>query len=511
MRCEYETIGEFAMKYVIGVDLGTSAVKILLVNQNGQVVREISKPYPLIQEKAGYSEQNPEDWVDQTVSGLSDLLKFGDCDPEDIEGISFSGQMHGLVLLDENDQILRNAILWNDTRTTRECQEIYERVGRERLLQITKNPALEGFTLPKILWVKNNEPDVYRKAKTFVLPKDYVRYRLTGKLHMEYSDAAGTLLLDITKKKWSNEICGLLDIDANLCPPLIASYEEVGTIAPEIAKVTGLSTKTRVFAGGADNACGAVGAGILQDGKSMVSIGTSGVVLSYESAGNKNFGGKVHYFNHSAPDSYYTMGVTLAAGYSLSWFKDVFAKKTGFDELLADVDQVPIGSKGLLFTPYIVGERTPHADANIRGSFIGMDSSHQLKHFVRAVLEGITFSLNESVEIFRENGKRIDTIVSIGGGAKNETWLQMQADIFNARIVKLSSEQGPGMGAAMLAAYGCGWFDSLQECSDQFLKVDKVYDPIDENVEKYKDLFNLYKEIYPATASLNKELMKYRN
>ncbi len=499
------------MKYVIGVDLGTSAVKILLVNQQGQVVREVSKTYPLIQEKAGYSEQNPEDWVDQTVAGLSDLLKYGDCRPEDIEGLSFSGQMHGLVLLDENNQVLRNAILWNDTRTTRECREIDEKVGRERLLQIAKNLALEGFTLPKILWVKRNEPEVYRKVKTFVLPKDYVRYRLTGQLHMEYSDAAGTLLLDITEKKWSEEICRLLDIPVELCPPLVESHEEVGTITPEIAKATGLSTKTRVFAGGADNACGAIGAGILQDGKSMVSIGTSGVFLSYEADGNKNFGGKVHYFNHGAPDAYYTMGVTLAAGYSLSWFKDAFAQKAGFDELLADVARVPIGSNGLLFTPYIVGERTPHADANIRGSFIGMDSSHQMKHFVRAVLEGITFSLNESVEIFREHGKRIDTIVSIGGGAKNEAWLQMQADIFNARIVKLSSEQGPGMGAARLAAYGCGWFDSLQECSDRFLRVDTIYDPIEENVEKYRGLFHLYREIYPATAALNKALMKYRD
>lgn len=493
------------------MDLGTSAVKILLVNQNGQVTREVSKSYPLIREKAGYSEQNPEDWVDQTVVGLSDLLEYGDCDPREIEGISFSGQMHGLVLLDENNQVLRNAILWNDTRTTNECQEIYKRVGKERLLQITKNLALEGFTLPKILWVKNNEPDVYRKARTFVLPKDYLRYRLSGKLHMEYSDAAGTLLLNVTEKKWSREICNLLGLDDELCPPLIESCEEVGTIAPEIAAATGLSTLTRVFAGGADNACGAIGAGILQDGKSMVSVGTSGVVLSYESVGDKNFAGKVHYFNHGAPDSFYTMGVTLAAGYSLSWFKKVFAKEAGFDELLADMDEVPIGANGLLFTPYIVGERTPHVDANIRGSFIGMDSSHGLKHFVRAVLEGITFSLNESVEIFREHGKQIDTIVSIGGGAKNENWLQMQADIFNARIVKLSSEQGPGLGAAMLAAYGCGWFNNLRECGDKFLQVDKVYDPIEENVNKYKKLFDLYKQIYSSTALLNKELMEYRN
>jgi xylulokinase len=499
------------MKYVIGIDLGTSAVKILLVNQHGDVVQELSKAYPLIQEKTGYSEQDPQAWVDQTVSGLSDLLRDFKGKPEDIEGISFSGQMHGLVLLDENHEVLRNAILWNDTRTTEQCKRIYEIVGEKRLLDITKNPALEGFTLPKILWVKENEPEVFEKAKVFVLPKDYVRYKLTGSLHMEYSDAAGTLLLDVRKQEWSKEICELLEIDHHLCPPLVHSHDEVGTLSPEIAKRTGLSETVRVFAGGADNACGAIGAGILEDGKTLCSIGTSGVVLSYEENGTKDFQGKVHYFNHSAPDAYYTMGVTLAAGYSLTWFKDVFAKEESFEHLLANVGSVPIGANGLLFTPYIVGERTPHVDAEIRGSFIGMDGSHQLKHFARAVLEGITFSLNESVEIFRENGKNIDTVISIGGGAKNEAWLQMQADIFNAKIIKLSSEQGPGMGAAMLAAYGCGWFASLQDCAQEFLREEKIYYPIEEHVETYKRLFSIYKDIYPSTSMLNKRLMEFRD
>lgn len=499
------------MKYVIGVDLGTSAVKVLLVNQHGDVVQEVSKSYPLIQEKSGYSEQDPNDWVDQTVAALSDLVNDFDGDPEDIEGISFSGQMHGLVLLDENNEILRHAILWNDTRTTEECQDIYDIVGKERLFSITKNPALEGFTLPKILWVKKHEPEIYAKAKTFVLPKDYVRYKLTGALQMEYSDAAGTLLLDVSKKEWSQEICELLDLDPSICPPLVGSHEEVGTITADIAEKTGLATSTRVFAGGADNACGAIGAGILEDGKTLCSIGTSGVVLSYEASDDKDFAGKVHYFNHSAPDVFYTMGVTLAAGYSLSWFKDVFAKDESYDDLLRDIGSVPAGSNGLLFTPYIVGERTPHADAAIRASFIGVDSSHERKHFARAVIEGITFSLNESIEIFREHGKKIDTIVSIGGGAKNEDWLQIQADIFNAEIIRLSSEQGPGMGAAMLAAYGCGWFDSLQACADAFLTIDQRYQPNPENVKKYQGLFSIYKEIYGNTKELNEKLLPFRS
>lgn len=498
------------MKYVIGIDLGTSAVKILLVNEEGKVVQEVSKAYPLIHEKTGYSEQDPELWVKQTVAGLSELLKAFEGEPETIEGISFSGQMHGLVLLDDQHEVLRNAILWNDTRTTSQCQYIYDVVGEERLLDITKNPALEGFTLPKLLWVKEHEPQLYEKAHAFLLPKDYLRYRLTGQLHMEYSDAAGTLLLNVSEKAWSKEICELLDVNPEICPPLIDSHEKVGTICSEVAVATGLSPETFVFAGGADNACGAIGSGILEDGKTLCSIGTSGVMLSHETGGDKDFEGKVHYFNHGLADAYYTMGVTLSAGHSLGWFKNVFAKDESFEELLAEVDQVPIGSNGLLFTPYLVGERTPHADANIRASFIGMDSSHERKDFTRAVLEGITFSLNESLEIFREKGKRIETIVTTGGGAKNEDWLQMQADIFNAKIVKLASEQGPGMGAAMLAAYGCGWFESLQSCAEEFLTVEKEFEPIQKHVQQYGQLFRIYKKVYAQTKSLNEQLVAYR-
>ncbi|WP_138419509.1 xylulokinase [Aquibacillus sediminis] len=499
------------MKYVIGVDLGTSAVKLLLVNQKGEVAHEVSKSYPLIQEKTGYSEQDPEQWVTQTTAGIKELIDTFDGDANDIEGMSFSGQMHGLVLLDGQNQVLRNAILWNDTRTTKQCEEIYEKVGKDRFISITKNMALEGFTLPKILWVKENEPELFEKAATFVLPKDYLRYRITDQLQMEYSDAAGTSLLDISAREWSKEICDSLDLDPSICPPLVNSHDNVGTITSDFADQTGLSEATNVFAGGADNACGAIGSGILSEGKTFCSIGTSGVVLSYEPTGDKDFEGKVHYFNHSAPGAYYTMGVTLSAGHSLNWFKDTFAADEDFDSLLKEVDTVPVGSNGLLFTPYLVGERTPHADATIRASFIGMDSSHRRKDFARAVLEGITFSLNESIDLFRKSGKTIDTIYSIGGGAKNKEWLQMQADIFNANIVKLTSEQGPGMGAAMLAAFGSGWFETLEACADAFLSEAEMYQPIQENVERYEKLFTTYKKVYEQTTEINQDLMEFRN
>jgi xylulokinase len=497
------------MKYIIGIDLGTSAVKTVLVNKKGEICAEASKNYLLLHEKTGYSEQNPEEWIQQTARALNELISKSDVRPEDIEGISYSGQMHGLVLLDKNHNLLRHAILWNDTRTTAQCHQLYEMIGEKRLLEITKNQALEGFTLPKLLWVKEHEPEIFDQAAVFMLPKDYLRFKMTGLIHSEYSDAAGTLLLNVSEKKWSEELCQLVGIDISICPSLVESSECVGTINEEFSQKTGLTLSTKVFAGGADNACGAIGAGILSSGETLCSIGTSGVVLSYEERNDRDFAGKVHYFNHGKENAFYTMGVTLSAGHSLSWFRDNFAENESFEELLADINNVPIGSNGLLFTPYLVGERTPHADAAIRGSFIGMDASHKKRDFTRAVIEGITFSLNESIEIIRENGKEITSIVSIGGGAKNDSWLQIQADVFNTKIIKLSTEQGPALGAAMLAAYGCGWYNSLEECADLFISSSKTYQPKLENVQVYKQLYALYKEVYYQTKDLSKKLNQF--
>lgn len=497
------------MKYVMGVDLGTSAVKVLLVGKDGKVAAEASESYPLMQPRSGYSEQDPEEWVRGTLAAMAAVMKQSAAKPEQVEGISFSGQMHGLVLLDGNMQPLRHAILWNDTRTTAQCRQI-EAVLGDDLLKVTKNPALEGFTLPKILWVKEHEPEIFAKAKMFLLPKDYLRYRLTGEVHMDYSDAAGTLMLDVANKKWSSRVLEAFGLPASLCPPLVESHAHVGNLLADLAQQTGLSDSTRVFAGGADNACGAIGSGILSPGLTMASIGTSGVVLSYEEQRDKDFAGKVHFFNHGKQDAFYAMGVTLGAGYSMSWFKNTFAPDKSYEQLLAQVSQVPAGSNGLLFTPYLVGERTPHADAKIRASFIGMDGSHTIHEFARAVMEGITFSLAESIEMFREAGIEVKRIVSIGGGAKNEDWLHMQANIFNAEIVQLSNEQGPGMGAAMLAALGCGWFDTLEQCAEQFIEYTKTYKPDPETVQKYAELFEVYKDVYAKTKPLNDRLVSFR-
>jgi len=497
------------MGYVVGVDLGTSAVKVLLVDREGKVKAEASKSYELHHRHSGWSEQKPEDWVDGTIAALRELTQLSGVAPGEIEGISFSGQMHGLVLLDKERKPVRDAILWNDTRTTEQCREIERTLGA-KLLGIARNPALEGFTLPKILWVRQHEKETFDRAELFVLPKDYVRYRLTGELHMDYSDAAGTLLLDVANKRWSGDILAAFGLPDSFCPPLVESHAQTGTLLPELAERTGLAASTKVFAGGADNACGAIGAGILSEGLTLCSIGTSGVILSYENDREKDFDGKVHFFNHGKEDAFYAMGVTLAAGYSLSWFKNTFAPGESFDVLLDGVGDVPPGAGGLLFTPYIVGERTPHADAQIRGSFIGIDGSHKRIHFARAVMEGITFSLNESVDIFRRAGKTVDRVVSIGGGAQNPAWLQMQADIFDATVVALENEQGPGLGAAMLAAYGCGWFGSLEECATKFVKHAAAYEPNREAAEAYRGLFEAYQQVYGQTRGINEKLAAYR-
>ncbi|WP_404404856.1 xylulokinase [Jeotgalibacillus malaysiensis] len=493
------------MRYVVGVDLGTSAVKVLLVNREGKVVKEASKEYPVINAQSGYSEQHPEDWVSGTFQALKEITSS--LEPgERIDGISFAGQMHGLVMVDAQGEIIRPAILWNDTRTTAECQEIVSTLGEQRLFELTKNPALEGFTLPKMLWVKKHEPENWQRLHQFMLPKDYVRYRMTGEMAMDLSDAAGTLLLNVEKGEWSSEVLEAFHIEESRCPKLLFSTDQAGELLPDVAEETGLQSSVKVFAGGADNACGAIGAGVLKEGLSMCSIGTSGVVLSYEKRGDLDFNGKVHYFNHGIPGAYYTMGVTLAAGDSLSWYRKNFAPELSFDELVQEASLTPPGAEGLVFTPYISGERTPHADAGVRGSFIGMDKRHTRGHFTRAVLEGITFSLNESLSIFKEAGKSINQIVSIGGGAKSEFWLQLQADIFDAEIVKLNSEQGPGMGAAMIAAVGSDWFSDFNECADRFLAEESVYKPKAENNEFYKNLFSIYKQVYNQTKELSRML-----
>lgn len=496
------------MSYVLGLDLGTSSIKGLLMDKEGKIIAIEAQEYPLINPKAGFSEQDPAVWFEGAKAVIKRLTASVPDASNSIEAISFSGQMHSLVLLDEEDRVLRNAILWNDVRTTSQCEAIMDKFGKE-LLEITKNRALEGFTLPKILWVKENEPDIWAKAKQFLLPKDYLGFCLTGNKQMEYSDAAGTLLFDIRAKEWSMDVLDAFDIPSSLCPKLVASTDFIGNVTEELAKELGLMNTVPVFAGAADNAASALGAGILNNDIAMASIGTSGVFLSYEETAAEDFKGNLHYFNHAAEDAYYIMGVTLAAGHSLNWFKNTFAKDWAFEDVLADIGNIPAGANGLLFSPYIVGERSPHIDSQVRGSFIGIDSGHTMSDFAKAVVEGITFSLKDSQELMDQHaGKQFKKIVSVGGGAKNKDWLQIQADVFNATILTLETEQGPAMGAVMLAAVGANWFPDLQSCAEVFVNYQNEITPHEETVQQYQKIYALYREIYPATKDLTHRLQQ---
>ena len=494
------------MKYLLGIDLGTSSLKGSVYTTDGRLIDSSASQYDLIIPTKGYSEQNPQDWIKAFKDVVKNLsVKIKDFS-ENLDAISFSGQMHSLVLLDENGEVLRNAILWNDVRTTDQCNKIMNEFGEE-IISINKNIALEGFTLPKILWVMDNEPEIWEKTRHILLPKDYLRLYLTGNYNMDFSDAAGTLLLDIENKKWSREILEKFSIDYSYLPDLVESIEYTGDILADVCDELGIKSKVKVYAGAADNAASAVGAGIIDNERGMVSVGTSGVILANKEKITGKEDGKLHTFNAAIPNTFYSMGVTLAAGKSLDWLKSTFAKDLTFEEFLTGIENVSPGSNGLLFTPYIQGERTPHNDSMIRGSFVGMDISHKLENFVRAVLEGITYSLRDSLEIIDEDeGDSVDTMVSVGGGAKNKTWLQMQADIFNKDIVTLEIENGPSTGAAMLAAVGAGYYDDFGTCAKDFVKYKNKYQPNPYNVAIYEKYYQVYRMVYPNTSEMSKKL-----
>lgn len=497
------------MAYICGIDLGTSSMKGIVIDQNGKLLGSAQSAYPLIVLESGTSEQDPKEWIRAFHDVLFALIEKIPDLREELVGISFSGQMHSLVILDQHGDVIRNAILWNDVRTSEECREISDVLGN-RLLEITKNRALEGFTLPKLLWVKKHEPQHYQRIARFMMPKDYLSYYLCGNQATEYSDAAGTLLLDINTKQWSQEILNAFDLPESICPPLLPSTGESGTLKASLKQQFGFKQSIKIIAGGADNACAAIASGINQADVGMCSIGTSGVFLSSEASVDKDYQGQLHFFNH-VNDAYYSMGVTLAAGNSLNWFKNTFLPDSSFNDLLSKIEQIPLGSKGLLFTPYISGERSPHVDSQIRGSFIGLDIAHTLDHMARAVLEGITFSLNDSkcvMDQFRT--QPFSRIISVGGGSKNKVWLQMQADIFNTDIYILDQEEGPAFGAAMIAAVGCQWFDDFKSCTERFVTMRHAMSPIPENVAAYQNLYQLYQSIYPSTKDLCHQLNDYR-
>lgn len=484
------------MEYVIGLDLGTGSIKGIALNRDGEVVLKHSESYPLYNSREGYSEQEPEDWYSASIKVLENIIKS--LKGHDLRAISISGQMHSLVLLDNENNPIRRSILWNDTRTTKQCQYIMDKFG-DKIVKITGNKSLEGFTLPKILWVKENEPENWDKTQKFCLPKDYLIFRYTGNICTDISDAAGTQMLDVKAGKWSKEIANLLNLDLEKYPKIYNSTECVGELNDELKEKLNVKGSIKIFPAGSDNPCSALGSGIINKNKDLLSIGTSGVYLKYEEE-YKNYHGRLHMFNNVLPSSYYSMGVTLSAGDSLTWFRDTFAKDKNFDELLSGISNVKEGANGLLFTPYIVGERTPYTDSKIRGTFIGIDKSHNINHFARAVIEGITFSLKDCFSIYEDNSDR--DIISVGGGAKSKEWLQIQANVFNKKIISLKIEEGPSLGACIIAAVSLNWFDSFEEAINRIVKEKECYYPNIDAVKEYEKIYTRYKKVYKSIKNI---------
>ncbi|RIP37052.1 xylulokinase [Staphylococcus gallinarum] len=496
------------MNNVIGMDIGTSGLKTIVVDENGQVNDSYSIEYKTEHPHTGYSEIDPNIWYAAALESLAHV--FEKYKPSEIAGLSFSGQMHGLVVVDKQGEVIRPAILWNDTRTDKEVAWLKSELGLSVLLKETQNTVLEGFTLPKLIWLKNNEPENYQQIHQFMLPKDYVAYKLTGNIYTEPSDASGTIMFNVKNSHWSTEIFDKLKIDSSICPNIIPSHGYNGPIKDQVMQELNTDGTIEVYQGGADNACGALGAGITDEHKRLVSIGTSGVALAIENNKDYENDGKVHYFHHCVPDQKYIMGVTLSAGYSLQWLKNLLNNKDDFDSFLKEITLSKVGSNGLIYTPYLLGERTPYNDSTVRGSFIGLDANTTMADMKRAVLEGITFSIKDSLEIIKNEALDNRKIVSIGGGAKNEAWLQIQADIFDAYITTRTEEQGPAYGAAMLAAMGAGWFDTFKEISANWIEYNDSLSSNQEDVQIYKEIYNIYKEVYNNTQTLSKKLVQYK-
>lgn len=494
------------MAYLLGLDIGTSGVKVLVLRDDGAVMGSVTQEYPLYSPRPGWSEQQPEELWQGTLAGIKKAISKFHVDPQEIKALGLSGQMHSSVFLDKHKHVIRPAILWNDTRTTKQCREIESLVGSELLHEEACNPALEGFTAPKVLWLRENEPENYAKLRHLVLPKDYIRYRLTGDLTMELSDAAGTLFLNVRKAQWSTPILEKLDIPREILPDLIGSAEIGGTITAEISYVTGIPQGTPVVGGGADNACGAIGAGVVAPGRAMISLGTSGVMLAHLNNPVLLDKGTIHMFNSALSQEFYMMGVMLASGLSYRWFKEQLATELSYDELNQEAAISPAGSKSLLFLPYLSGERTPHGDAAARGVFIGLSNNHLRQDMVRAVLEGVAFSFNDSLTLMRQAGWSGSSVRAIGGGAKSLLWQEIIASITGLDVETLNINEGPAMGAAILAGVGVHVFSSVKEVADQVIKTVNTVHPNLTWQKIYQELYPIYQSLYPALSPVFKQL-----
>lgn len=486
------------MRHVIGIDTSTTATKVQLVDANGDVVAVASSGYTYETPHPLWSEQDPELWWIATVNSISAVLAEGAISGEEVAAIGLTGQMHGLTLLDKSGGVLRPAILWNDQRTGEECDEIRHRVGASRLIALSGNDALAGFTAPKILWVRNHEPEVFAQAAHVLLPKDYVRFRLTGEFASDRAGGAGTILFDLAARTWSREILAALELDPSLFPDTFEGHEITGQITGEAAAATGLLPGTPVVAGGGDQAANAVSVGAIDPGVVGLSLGTSGVVFTATDKPSIEPEGRLHAFCHAVPDRWHFMGVMLSAAGSFRWFRDTLAGELGFGDLAATADPIPAGSDGLLFLPYLTGERTPHPDPLARGAFVGLTIRHRREHMTRAVMEGVSFGLRDSLELIRRcGGADLTEVRASGGGTQSSTWRQMLADVLGTDVRTVATAEGAAHGAAVLAAVGAGWFGDAAEASAAWLRLDPPTSP-GTATARYDSLYTAYAGLYPA-------------
>lgn len=485
------------MMLYIGVDLGTSAVKLLLMDGQGRIKKIVSKEYPIYFPHPGWSEQKPEDWFAKTMEGIKELI--AEADKDQVAGISFGGQMHGLVILDDKDQVIRPAILWNDGRTFEECDYLNEVIGKEKLSEYTANISFTGFTAPKILWVKNKEPENFARIAKIMLPKDYIAYKLTGVNCTDVSDASGMLLLDVKNRRWSKEMCEICGITESMLPKLYESYECVGCVTKEIAKELGIPETVKVAAGAGDNAAAAVGTGTVGEGMCNISLGTSGTIfISSEKFGVDKFNA-LHAFAH-ADGHYHLMGCMLsAASCNKWWMEDII----GTSEYAKEQENITkLGENHVYFLPYLMGERSPHNNPNARGTFIGMTMDTTRADMTQAVLEGVAFALRDSLEVARSLGIHLERTKICGGGAKSPLWKKMIANILNLKVDVIESEEGPALGGAMLAAVACGEYESVEDAASKIVKIIDTVEPEPELVAKYEERYQQFKEIYPACKPL---------
>jgi xylulokinase len=486
------------MSFFLGIDVSTTSSKALVINEKGEVLAVASSPHTLQTPKPLWSEQDPREWWTAAILCIKAALKNAGISGDSIAAIGLTGQMHGLVLLDEAGDPLRPAILWNDQRTQSQCDEIHQLVGKQKFIQITGNVSLTGFTASKILWVKENEPEVFARAKHVLLPKDYVRYKLTGEHAMDKADGSGTVLFDLRSRDWSDELLADLQIPRSWMPPTYEGPEVTGTISAEAARLTGLKAGTPVMAGGGDQAAGAVGMGAVEPGVVSLTLGTSGVVFATTPSALIEPEGRLHAFCHAVPGMWHFMGVMLSAAGSLQWYHDKLTPEMSFDDLTNEAAAVPAGSEGLIFLPYLSGERTPHPDPLARGAFVGLTLRHGRAHLTRAVLEGVAFGLKDSFTLIQNAGLgKITQVRASGGGVKSTLWRQILASVLDAELVTVNTTEGGAYGAALLAGVGASaWKDTKSAC-EACIRITGTTRPDPTQVEAYRKVYPVYCELYP--------------